>query len=264
MGDAHPGEGQVLSAGNFSSWLSRIQLALGGERGSDVPCGSCAACCTASQFIHVGPDETDARAHIPSELLFPAPGLPNGHALLGYDEHGRCPMLVDDQCSIYEHRPRTCRTYDCRVFPAAGLEVDDDKPLIAGRARRWRFGYPRGCRPGRARGGPCCGRLPEGPCLRPRARGPRQPDPARRARHRGPRRVPRPGRRDRPQRGRWPGTRGGPGRLDPAPPVRLIGASPEEEGLVGTRPMVEPVPRSSHEASARQSSDRWLIGSEAR
>lgn len=142
MGDAHPGEGQVLSAGNFSSWLSQIQLALGGERGSDVPCGSCAACCTASQFIHVGPDETDARAHIPSELLFPAPGLPNGHALLGYDEHGRCPMLVDDQCSIYEHRPRTCRTYDCRVFPAAGLEVDDDKPPIAGRARRWRFGHP--------------------------------------------------------------------------------------------------------------------------
>ena len=52
-------------------------------------------------------------------------------------------MLIDDKCSIYEHRPRTCRTYDCRIFPAAGLEIDDaDKTQIADRARRWRFSYP--------------------------------------------------------------------------------------------------------------------------
>ena len=46
------------------------------------------------------------------------------------------------RCSIYEHRPRTCRTYDCRVFPAAGIDADDDKPAIATRARRWRFEHP--------------------------------------------------------------------------------------------------------------------------
>ena len=51
-------------------------------------------------------------------------------------------MLVDNRCTIYEHRPRTCRTYDCRVFPAAGIEVDDgDKALIAQRVLRWRFSY---------------------------------------------------------------------------------------------------------------------------
>ena len=27
-------------------------------------------------------------------------------------------MLAEDGCSIYAHRPRACRTYDCRVFPA--------------------------------------------------------------------------------------------------------------------------------------------------
>ncbi|HEY8547256.1 MAG TPA: YkgJ family cysteine cluster protein, partial [Acidimicrobiales bacterium] len=70
----------------------------------------------------------------------PAPGRPPGHVLLGYDERGRCPMLTDAGCSIYEHRPRTCRTYDCRVFPAAGV-VPDDKPRVAERAARWRFGY---------------------------------------------------------------------------------------------------------------------------
>jgi hypothetical protein len=52
-------------------------------------------------------------------------------------------MLIDDECSIYEHRPRTCRTYDCRVFPATGVELDDDDMLaIARRARQWRFGFP--------------------------------------------------------------------------------------------------------------------------
>ena len=62
---------------------------------------------------------------------------------MGYDERGHCPMLIDNRCSIYEHRPRTCRTYDCRVLPAAGIELDDDdKALIARRVRRWRFTFP--------------------------------------------------------------------------------------------------------------------------
>ena len=131
----------ALSAGDFSSWMIEMQSAIRGERGSDVPCGRCTACCTSSQFIHIGPDETDTLAHVPAELLFPAPRLPSGHVLLGYDQRGHCPMLIDNHCSIYEHRPRTCRTYDCRVFPAAGLEPDsDDKALIAQQVRRWRFG----------------------------------------------------------------------------------------------------------------------------
>jgi uncharacterized protein len=38
----------------------------------------------------------------------------------------------------------TCRTYDCRVFPAAGVGIDDDddKVLIARQVRRWKFTYP--------------------------------------------------------------------------------------------------------------------------
>jgi uncharacterized protein len=138
----HDLDDERVPAGDFSPWLAEMEGALRGERGSNVPCGTCTACCTASQFIHIGPDESDALAHIPAELLFPAPRLPRGHVLLGYDERGHCPMLVDDACSIYEHRPRTCRTYDCRVFPAAGLEPDADKPHIAQRTRRWQFSHP--------------------------------------------------------------------------------------------------------------------------
>lgn len=130
-----------LPAGDFSTWLSGMLAALRGERPSEVPCGTCTACCTSSQFVHIAPDETDTLAHVPRELLFPAPRMPAGHLLLGYDEHGRCPMLGEGGCSIYEHRPRTCRTYDCRVLPAAGV-APDDKPLIAERARRWRFAHP--------------------------------------------------------------------------------------------------------------------------
>ncbi len=132
-----------LPAGDFSSWLAGMQQALRGRADSDVPCGTCTACCTSSQFVHIAPDEADALAHIPAELLFSAPRLPRGHVLMGYDQHGRCPMLIDQQCSIYAHRPRTCRTYDCRVLPAAGVELDEgEKVLISERTRRWRFSHP--------------------------------------------------------------------------------------------------------------------------
>jgi Fe-S-cluster containining protein len=132
---------EALPAGRFSTWLHGMQLAIAGEAGSDVPCGGCTACCTSSQFVHIGPDEKDTLAQIPAGLLFPAPRMPRGHVLLGYDDNGHCPMLVEGKCSIYEHRPRTCRTYDCRVFAAAGVEVEEDKPAIGSRVRRWRFEF---------------------------------------------------------------------------------------------------------------------------
>jgi Fe-S-cluster containining protein len=128
----------ALPAGAFSAWLAGMGAALRGERDSDVPCGGCTACCTASQFIHIGPDETETLARIPAALLFPAPLMPEGHVVLGHDERGHCPMLVDGRCSIYADRPRTCRTYDCRVFAASGIVPEDG--LIAERAGRWRFG----------------------------------------------------------------------------------------------------------------------------
>jgi Fe-S-cluster containining protein len=128
-----------LAAGDFSAWLSETQSAIRGEAVAEVPCGACTACCTSSQFVHIAPDETATRAHIPSDLLFPAPLLPEGHSVLGFDERGHCPMLVDGKCSIYEYRPRTCRTYDCRVFTATGLEPD--QPEIARQTRRWQFTY---------------------------------------------------------------------------------------------------------------------------
>jgi hypothetical protein len=134
-----------LPAGDFGAWLDAMLAALRDEAPADVPCGDCSACCTSSQFVHIGPDETATLAHIPRELLFPAPQRPKGHYVLGYDERGHCPMLAGGRCSIYEHRPRTCRTYDCRIFAATGLDVGADDPSkdpIAEQASRWRFSFP--------------------------------------------------------------------------------------------------------------------------
>ena len=118
-----------------------MRAALHGQVDTDVPCGRCCACCSTSHFVHVAPDERDVLALVPRELRFPAPGLPAGHVVLPYDERGRCPMLAaDGRCSIYAHRPRTCRVYDCRVFAAAGIDADND--AITAQARRWRFTYP--------------------------------------------------------------------------------------------------------------------------
>lgn len=132
-----------LPAGDFSSWLCHARDALLTDGGTDVACGECVGCCSSSYFIHIRPEEGDVLSRIAKDIPVAAPGLPKGHVLLGYDQKGVCPMLVDGTCSIYEHRPLTCRQYDCRVFAAAGISAGGgDKARINERVRRWAFSYP--------------------------------------------------------------------------------------------------------------------------
>ncbi|HET9622504.1 MAG TPA: YkgJ family cysteine cluster protein [Kofleriaceae bacterium] len=127
----------------FGGWLAatrqRFRLPVLGE-GATVPCGTCSACCRASLFIHIRPDETQTLARIPRRLVFPAPGAPKGHVVMGYNERGECPMWTGAACAIYDHRPQTCRDFDCRVLAATGL-TDDDHAEIAAQAARWKFTY---------------------------------------------------------------------------------------------------------------------------
>ncbi|NQT61715.1 MAG: YkgJ family cysteine cluster protein [Candidatus Marinimicrobia bacterium] len=133
-------EPQDLETGNFSNWLDDTLTALRNDAETDVPCGECNSCCRSSYFIHIKSDELNTLSHIPDELLFPAPGLPEGNVLMGYDEKGNCPMLRDGACSIYDHRPATCRSYDCRIFPATGIQISGkDKILISQQVQRWKF-----------------------------------------------------------------------------------------------------------------------------
>lgn len=132
-----------LPAGNFSEWLRDTETALrSGQAEANVPCGACTACCRSSMLIHIRPEETNAIARIPRELLSPARGWPKGHLMLGFNDRGHCPMLVDDQCSIYADRPQTCRRYDCRVFAATAIPLTTPpQPEIARRVAQWEFQY---------------------------------------------------------------------------------------------------------------------------
>jgi Fe-S-cluster containining protein len=132
-----------IPAGDFSSWLRHARSALSVGKGTDVDCRDCTGCCTSAYFIHVRPGETEALRRIPEEALAAAPGMPKGHKLLAYDKNGVCPMLTGGKCSIYEHRPQTCRNYDCRVFAAAGITAGgNEKSRINQRVERWAFTFP--------------------------------------------------------------------------------------------------------------------------
>ncbi len=132
-----------LPAGDFSCWLLHTRENLLTENGTVVACGECIACCSSSQFIHIRPGETRTLSMIRKDLLVPAPGLPAGNVLLGYDKNGFCPMMINGACSIYEHRPLTCRNYDCRVFTAAGIIAGGkSRKRINEQIKLWKFSYP--------------------------------------------------------------------------------------------------------------------------
>jgi hypothetical protein len=135
--------GTVLPAGDFSAWLRAMRRALAGDGEMDVACGDCRGCCVSSYYVKVRERETDALARITANLgdqsLEPGPA---GSRLMGYQANGHCLMLRDGNCSIYQHRPETCRTYDCRVFTAAGMDAGPDKPVINQRVAQWEFTFP--------------------------------------------------------------------------------------------------------------------------
>jgi Fe-S-cluster containining protein len=118
----------VRDAGRFAEWVVGMQDGMRSGAGSDVPCDGCVACCTSGQTIVVDADEAAA--------------LPPGAVVDGaLARHGdRCALLdAEDRCTVYAVRPRRCRTYDCRIFPATGIVPEADKPAIAARALEWRF-----------------------------------------------------------------------------------------------------------------------------
>jgi Fe-S-cluster containining protein len=143
VGGANPPVEAPLPAGAFSAWLRRTRAALRADTDTEVACGDCVGCCSSSYFIPIAPGETRTLERIPPALRIAAPGAAPGQVLMGYDARGQCPMLANGRCSIYAQRPQTCRTYDCRVFAAAGIAAGgSDKTTINLRVQRWQFSYP--------------------------------------------------------------------------------------------------------------------------
>jgi hypothetical protein len=131
-------DGARLPAVEFGEWLETFRSALRRRSDAAVPCAGCTACCRSSQFVLVEADKVATLARIPAAFRFAAPRRPRGDVVMGYDAQGHCPMLIDDRCSIYDARPRACRTFDCRVLTATRTD-DPDHPLIAARAGEWGF-----------------------------------------------------------------------------------------------------------------------------
>ena len=132
----------VVDAGNFEAWLRDILLSFRTGMTVDVPCGECRGCCSAGRFVHLTPSDQSAHAAIPKQLLHSAPGMPKGHAVMGYLADGLCPMLKAGNCSIYSSRPATCRAFDCRVLAAASLQIDEKwQERINERVQAWRFTF---------------------------------------------------------------------------------------------------------------------------
>jgi hypothetical protein len=130
-----------LPAGNFSEWLRDMRRALAGDGGMDVACGDCVGCCTSSYYIKVRSKESRALAAIDPRHLDPEPTTA-GDRIMGFASNGHCHMFANGGCTIYADRPETCRSYDCRVFAAAGMPAGgDDKSVINERVARWRFEY---------------------------------------------------------------------------------------------------------------------------
>jgi Fe-S-cluster containining protein len=107
----------------------------------NVDCGDCVGCCTSSYFIKIRAHETSVLARIGERHLEPEP-LPDGSRLMGFDAAGHCRMFSGGRCAIYSDRPETCRTYDCRVYAAAGLSAGEGRDMINERIGSWEFTFP--------------------------------------------------------------------------------------------------------------------------
>jgi uncharacterized protein len=132
----------TVAAGDFDTWLQGILVSFKTGVAIEVPCGECRGCCCAGRFVHLLPSDQPAHSAIPKQLLHRAPGMSEGHAVMGYLDGGICPMLKAGDCSIYSSRPSTCRTFDCRVLAATGLIMEGNwSERINRRVQAWRFAF---------------------------------------------------------------------------------------------------------------------------
>lgn len=117
-----------------------MRAVLRGERAADVPCDGCVGCCVSAYPIPLRPRDQVALERVPAvNLSLPVGG--GGLARMLPRPDGTCPMLEAGRCMIYAGRPQTCRDYDCRIYAAAGLEPDGERPVIRDRVREWRFSF---------------------------------------------------------------------------------------------------------------------------
>jgi len=91
----------------FAAVARRISRERTSGASAVVDCGTCTMCCRELQRI----------ALTPAELASPVLRHDGKHLLRQPD--GSCTHLVGGSCEVYDQRPRSCRTFDCRALAVA-------------------------------------------------------------------------------------------------------------------------------------------------
>jgi len=91
----------------FAAVARRISRERADGASAVVDCGTCTMCCREPQRVEL----TSA------ELASPVLRHDGKHLLRQPD--GSCTHLVDGACEVYDRRPRSCRTFDCRALAVA-------------------------------------------------------------------------------------------------------------------------------------------------
>lgn len=86
--------------------LTQAELEARRQQVSDVPCGTCHACCR-SDTIQLGPKD---------DLFVYRWHIEGGRAVLDRKPTGECVYLTENGCSIHGRAPDICRRFDCRVL----------------------------------------------------------------------------------------------------------------------------------------------------
>jgi Fe-S-cluster containining protein len=81
-----------------------------------VPCNGCPTCCY-HQHVDVYPDQ-ERPEDLPHMSIEKDEA---GRSWLRKRPDGACIHLGDGGCAIYEHRPQSCRKYDCRIYSLFGV-----------------------------------------------------------------------------------------------------------------------------------------------
>jgi Fe-S-cluster containining protein len=105
------------------------------DKPNEVPCNGCRACCHGSRI------EVDTSKE-PPERLKHLDLVPDPHGdmrLRRREEDGACVHLGERGCTIYEHRPEVCRSYDCRMWSRIGIRRTYDTPHGAVLEPAWLF-----------------------------------------------------------------------------------------------------------------------------
>ena len=97
----------------IAAWFRSLHWSLASNGQTDVPCNGCTECCKSNQGLFLHPEQGDeVESYRHRVVRDRATGNPV--FLLATEANGQCVYLGASGCTIYDHRPLLCRSFDCR------------------------------------------------------------------------------------------------------------------------------------------------------